>query len=59
MGYKEVMEQNNLRPNDGLVTVLNLFSAKFGQVVDQIEKAGRKHKYCIIDTPGMLNKFSW
>lgn len=52
MNYKEVMKQYGLGPNGGIVTALNLFSTKFGQVVDLIEKAGQKHKYCIIDTPG-------
>lgn len=47
------MKQYGLGPNGGIVTALNLFSTKFGQVVDLIEKAGKKHKYCIIDTPGM------
>lgn len=50
--YKEVMKQYGLGPNGGIVTALNLFSTKFGQVVDLIEKAGKKHKYCVIDTPG-------
>lgn len=52
MNYKEVMKQYGLGPNGGIVTALNLFSTKFGQVVDLIENAGKKHKYCIIDTPG-------
>lgn len=50
--YKEVMKQYGLGPNGGIVTALNLFSTKFGQVVDLIEKAGKTHKYCVIDTPG-------
>lgn len=53
VNYKEVMKQYGLGPNGGIVTALNLFSTKFGQVVDLIEKAGKKHKYCIIDTPGI------
>lgn len=55
VNYKEVMKQYGLGPNGGIVTALNLFSTKFGQVVDLIEKAGKKHKYCIIDTPGELS----
>ncbi|CAG9785263.1 unnamed protein product [Diatraea saccharalis] len=57
--YKEVMKQYGLGPNGGIVTALNLFSTKFGQVVELIEKAGRKHKYCIIDTPGQIEVFTW
>lgn len=52
VNYKEVMKQYQLGPNGGIVTALNLFSTKFGQVVDLVERAGSKHKYCIIDTPG-------
>ncbi|XP_045764497.1 GPN-loop GTPase 1 [Maniola jurtina] len=59
VNYKEVMKQYGLGPNGGIVTALNLFSTKFGQVVDLIEKAGKKHKYCIIDTPGQIEVFTW
>ncbi|KAI8428687.1 hypothetical protein MSG28_007403 [Choristoneura fumiferana] len=59
VNYKEVMKQYGLGPNGGIVTALNLFSTKFGQVVDLIEKAGQKHKYCIIDTPGQIEVFTW
>ncbi|XP_041976101.1 GPN-loop GTPase 1 [Aricia agestis] len=59
VNYKEVMKQYGLGPNGGIVTALNLFSTKFGQVVDLIEKAGKKHKYCILDTPGQIEVFTW
>lgn len=59
VNYKEVMKQYGLGPNGGIVTALNLFSTKFGQVVDLIEKAGKTHKYCIIDTPGQIEVFTW
>ncbi|KAJ2947162.1 hypothetical protein O0L34_g16520 [Tuta absoluta] len=59
VNYKEVMKQYGLGPNGGIVTALNLFSTKFGQVVDLIEKAGKKHKYCVIDTPGQIEVFTW
>lgn len=39
VNYKEVMKQYGLGPNGGIVTALNLFSTKFGQVVDLIEKS--------------------
>lgn len=48
------MKQYQLGPNGGIVTTLNLFSTKFGQVVDLVKKAGKDHKYCIIDTPGKV-----
>ncbi|XP_047515627.1 GPN-loop GTPase 1 [Pieris napi] len=57
--YKAVMKQYGLGPNGGIVTALNLFSTKFGQVIDLIEKAGKKHKYCVIDTPGQIEVFTW
>ncbi|CAH4007907.1 unnamed protein product [Pieris brassicae] len=57
--YKAVMKQYGLGPNGGIVTALNLFSTKFGQVLDLIEKAGQKHKYCVIDTPGQIEVFTW
>ncbi|XP_022125753.1 GPN-loop GTPase 1 [Pieris rapae] len=57
--YKAVMKQYGLGPNGGIVTALNLFSTKFGQVLDLIEKAGKKHKYCVIDTPGQIEVFTW
>lgn len=47
------MKQYNLGPNGGIVTTLNLFSTKFGQVVDLVKKAGKERKYCVFDTPGM------
>lgn len=53
------MKQYNLGPNGGIVTALNLFSTKFGTVVDLVEKAGANHKYCIIDTPGQIEVFTW
>ncbi|VVD05092.1 GPN-loop GTPase 1 [Leptidea sinapis] len=59
VNYKEVMKQYGLGPNGGIVTALNLFSTKFGQVVNLIEKAGTKHKYCVIDTPGQIEVFTW
>ncbi|XP_037978400.2 GPN-loop GTPase 1 isoform X2 [Plutella xylostella] len=59
VNYKEVMKQYGLGPNGGIVTALNLFSTKFGQVVELIEKAGQKHKYCVIDTPGQIEVFTW
>lgn len=53
------MKQYQLGPNGGIVTALNLFSTKFGQVVDLVKKAGSSHKYCVIDTPGQIEVFTW
>lgn len=59
VNYKEVMKQYQLGPNGGIVTTLNLFSTKFGQVVDLVKKSGENHKYCVIDTPGQIEVFTW
>jgi GTPase SAR1 family protein len=59
VNYKNVMKNYNLGPNGGIVTALNLFSTKFEKVVQLIEKAGEDHKYCIIDTPGQIEVFTW
>lgn len=54
------MKQYKLGPNGGIVTALNLFATKFGKVIDLIKIAGTKdHKYCIIDTPGQIEVFTW
>lgn len=42
------------------MTALNLFSTKFDKVVQLIEKAGEEnHKYCVLDTPGQIEVFTW
>lgn len=39
---------------------MNLFSTKFDKVIQLIEKAGEQnHKYCILDTPGQIEVFTW
>uniref|UniRef100_A0A182PNV1 GPN-loop GTPase n=1 Tax=Anopheles epiroticus TaxID=199890 RepID=A0A182PNV1_9DIPT len=59
INYKEVMKRYNLGPNGGIVTALNLFSTKFGKVIELIEKAQETHEYCVIDTPGQIEIFTW
>ncbi|XP_037935670.1 GPN-loop GTPase 1-like [Teleopsis dalmanni] len=60
VNYKEVMKQYKLGPNGGIVTSLNLFATKFEKVVELIKNAGQKgHKWCIIDTPGQIEVFTW
>lgn len=36
--YAEVMKQYNLGPNGGILTSLNLFTTKFDQVLELVEK---------------------
>jgi GTPase SAR1 family protein len=38
VNYQEVMKSYNLGPNGGILTALNLFTTKFDQVLDLIEK---------------------
>ncbi|CAK9820471.1 GPN-loop GTPase 1 [Anthophora plagiata] len=59
VNYKEVMKQYSLGPNGGIVTALNLFSTKFDQVIELIDKAGEDHEYIILDTPGQIEVFTW
>jgi len=57
--YKEVMKQYSLGPNGGIVTALNLFATRFGQVMQFIEKRKEECKYVIFDTPGQIEVFTW
>lgn len=59
VNYKEVMKQYSLGPNGGIVTSLNLFCTKFPDVVNLIKKSDKEHKYCVIDTPGQIEVFTW
>ncbi|XP_011637229.1 GPN-loop GTPase 1 [Pogonomyrmex barbatus] len=59
VNYKEVMKQYNLGPNGGIVTSLNLFTTKFHQVIELINKANKEHNYVIFDTPGQIEVFTW
>ncbi|XP_076646967.1 GPN-loop GTPase 1 [Halictus rubicundus] len=59
VNYKEVMKQYSLGPNGGIVTALNLFSTKFDQVINLIDKASKEHEYIILDTPGQIEVFTW
>lgn len=51
------MKQYKLGPNGAIVTSLNLFSTKFPEVINYIEKA--KNDYCVLDTPGQIEVFTW
>lgn len=59
VNYKEVMKQYGLGPNGGIVTALNLFSTKFDQVIELVEKAGKEHEFVVLDTPGQIEVFTW
>lgn len=59
VNYKEVMKQYGLGPNGGIVTTLNLYTTKFDQVMEFVDKAGKEHDYVIFDTPGQIEVFTW
>lgn len=59
VNYKDVMRQFNLGPNGAILTSLNLFSTKFHQVVELIEKKNPPVEYAIFDTPGQIEAFAW
>ena len=46
------MKQYQLGPNGGIVTSLNLFAAKFDQVLKLV--GSKKNEFVIIDTPGQI-----
>ena len=59
VNYKEVMKQYSLGPNGAIMTSLNLFSTKFNQIIELIEKRSTECKYVLIDTPGQIEVFTW
>ncbi len=59
VNYKNVMSQYNLGPNGSIMTCLNLFATKFDQVVSLMEKRMKVIDYCIVDTPGQIEVFTW
>lgn len=59
LNFKDVMSKYNLGPNGAILTSLNLFSTKFDQVIDFVEKKAPNLKYIFVDTPGQMEAFSW
>ncbi|KAM0793100.1 hypothetical protein ACM66B_000581 [Microbotryomycetes sp. NB124-2] len=57
--YQEVMKQYNLGPNGGILTALNLFTTKFDQVLQLVEKRAPSVDYVFLDTPGQIEIFTW
>ncbi|PVU98134.1 hypothetical protein BB559_001770 [Furculomyces boomerangus] len=57
--YKSVMKDYNLGPNGAILTSLNLFTTKFDQVLNILEKRAGGVKNVIIDTPGQIEIFTW
>ncbi|XP_017054940.1 GPN-loop GTPase 1 [Drosophila ficusphila] len=60
VNYREVMKQYQLGPNGGIVTALNMFTTKMAQFAELVRRAGQRgHKWCVIDTPGQIEVFTW
>ncbi|KAL1921546.1 uncharacterized protein VTP21DRAFT_11262 [Calcarisporiella thermophila] len=59
VNYKEVMKKYNLGPNGGILTSLNLFTTKFDQVLNFVEKRSPTLDYVLMDTPGQIEIFTW
>ncbi|XP_035220612.1 GPN-loop GTPase 1-like [Stegodyphus dumicola] len=57
--YKDIMKQYSLGPNGGIMTSLNLFSTRFDQVLNFVDKSSSKCDYVILDTPGQIEVFTW
>jgi len=57
------MKEYQLGPNGGIMTALNLFTTKFDQVLDLLEKKAASQEECpshiVIDTPGQIEIFTW
>jgi hypothetical protein len=59
VNYKEVMKQYKLGPNGGILTSLNLFTTRFDQVLDLLERRAPTVEHILIDTPGQIEIFTW
>lgn len=57
--YKDIMKKYQLGPNGAIMTSLNLFSTRFDQVLQYVDKSSSKCKYVILDTPGQIEVFTW
>jgi GTPase SAR1 family protein len=55
------MKQYSLGPNGAIITSLNLFSTKFEQVIELVQKraANEECEYVLLDTPGQIEVFTW
>ncbi|WFD20975.1 hypothetical protein MCAP1_003230 [Malassezia caprae] len=57
--YTRVMEEYKLGPNGGILTSLNLFTTKFDQVLQLVEKRAESLDHVVLDTPGQIEIFTW
>lgn len=57
--YGRVMEQYNLGPNGAILTSLNLFTTKFDQVLQIVDRRAPDLDHVVLDTPGQIEIFTW
>ncbi|KAJ1968326.1 GPN-loop GTPase 1 [Dispira parvispora] len=57
--YKQVMREYQLGPNGAILTSLNLFTTKFDQVLEFVNKRADSLDYVMVDTPGQIEIFTW
>jgi len=58
--YRNVMKEYHLGPNGGILTSLNLFSTRFDQVMEILEKKKADEvEMIILDTAGQIELFTW
>ncbi|KAL7069041.1 putative XPA-binding protein 1 [Cryptosporidium serpentis] len=59
LDYKKIMKDYGLGPNGAIMTCLSLFSVRFDQVLDILEKKRNVVDYILVDTPGQIEVFNW
>lgn len=59
INYKKVMKDYGLGPNGAIITALNLYSTKFDQLIELLERRSGDYKHFIMDTPGQIEIFNW
>lgn len=57
--YKEVQREYGLGPNGAIITALNLFSTRFDQVLQLLGERMPAVDFCVVDTPGQIEVFTW
>jgi len=59
INYKDVMRLHGLGPNGAIMTCLNLYTTRFHEVVEILERRKRTSDFVVIDTPGQIEVFTW
>ena len=59
VNYQAVKSTYNLGPNGAIVTSLNLFCTKLDQFLAVLDKRKADFGFCLVDTPGQIEVFTW